>query len=480
MAAPNEKILTSPNMPHDEDAEALVLAAMIFSEETLQEALTELTSEDFFLPRNQVLFEALRDMFDAGIHPEAVTIIDWLTSEGTLDRAGGKQHLSQLLSIPPALTAFHQHTHILRRDAVLRKVLFASNSMAELALNAPKDTAELIDKAEKLIFEATESEISSKYVTLEDSLSDLFVELQHQADSGEHIIGVQTGFKQLDEHLLGLRSGQMVVVGARPSVGKTSFALNLAVQAAEHGAAVALFSLEMGANEIAPRLLSSRSQVPLQRIRGARIAQEEWAQIANATEELSKLDIMIDDSPGTTMTEIRAKARRMLHDKPNGLIIIDYLQLLSPAPGAANDSRATMVSEMSRGVKIMAKDLGVPVVALSQLSRKSEERVGKRPQLSDLRESGAIEQDADIVVLLDRSLTDEEAARKDRPDKGMTDFLIAKNRSGPTGIISMYFMGDSTKFVEIERSYPTDGEPPQPQPQQAAPAASAQQAPTQS
>lgn len=464
MAASYEKIMQSFRMPHDAEAESLVLAAMIFSEDTLQEALIELKLDDFYLPRNQVVYEALREMFDAGMHPEAVTLLDWLTTKKTLDRAGGKEYISQLVSIPPALTAFHQHTHILRRDAVLRKVLIASDAMTKLALDAPQDTAEVVDAAEKLIFEATESAVTSRYVTLEESLSDLFVDLKHQAESGEHIIGVKTGFYQLDEHLLGLRGGQMIVVGARPSVGKTSFALNLAMQAAEYGATIAFFSLEMSANEIAPRLLSARSLVPLQRIRGARIAQEEWAAIANATEALSKLDIMIDDTPGLTITEIRAKARRMLHNKPNGLIIIDYLQLLSATGSYVNDSRTTMVSDMSRGVKIMAKDLDVPVLALSQLSRKSEERVGKRPQLSDLRESGAIEQDADIVVLLDRSLTEEEENRKDRPAKGVTDFLIAKNRSGPTGKISMFFGGESTKFVEIDPNYSNESASAQNQP----------------
>lgn len=457
MATANTSKLAVTQMPHDAEAELLVLAAMMYSEEALQDGLTELKAEDFYLPRNQVVFSALRDMFDKGMHPDAVTLADQLTSSKMLDRAGGNEYIGKLVSVPPALTSFSQHASIIQRDAILRKVLIASNSMAELALDAPQEIAEVIDTAERYLFEATESAQKTTFVTLEESLQNLFVDLQEQAEKGEHIIGVRTGFSQLDEHLLGLRPGQMVVVGARPSVGKTSFALNLAVQAAEHGASVAFFSLEMGANEIAPRLLSSRSQVHLQRIRAARIAQEEWAAIANATEDLSKLDIMIDDTPGITVTEIRAKARRMLHNKENGLIIIDYLQLLSAPSGIyTNDSRATLVSEMSRGVKIMAKDLGVPVVALSQLSRKSEERVGKRPQLSDLRESGAIEQDADIVVLLDRSLTEEEAGRKDRPDSGVTEFLIAKNRSGPTGYIPMFFMRESTKFVEIEQGYAED------------------------
>jgi replicative DNA helicase len=243
----------------------------------------------------------------------------------------------------------------------------------------------------------------------------------------------------------------MIVIGARPGVGKTSFALNLMTQAAEKGASVVFFSLEMSKAEIAQRLLSTRSKIDLQKIKGAHIEGDEWQALSLAAQDLSELDITIDDTPGTTVTEVRAKARRLLHGKENGIVILDYLQLVSPPPGRRSDSRATEVSEMSRGIKIMAKDLEVPVVALSQLSRVSENRTGKRPQLSDLRESGAIEQDADVVLLLDRSTTPEEAEREDRPDMGITDFIVAKNRSGPTGVVPMVFMAEKTQFIELDR-----------------------------
>ena len=243
----------------------------------------------------------------------------------------------------------------------------------------------------------------------------------------------------------------MIVIGARPGVGKTSFALNLAINAAAKGASVAFFSLEMSKTEIAQRLLSAQARIPLSAIRGARIQDNQWPALLEATNDLSRLDIMIDDTPGTTVTEVRAKARRMLRGKEKGVVILDYLQLVSPPSNQRrSDSRATEVSEMSRGIKIMAKDLGVPVISLSQLSRQVESRTGKRPQLSDLRESGSIEQDADIVILLDRSMTPEEADRQDRPDENVTDFIIAKNRSGPLDIVPLMFLPGSTKFVEVD------------------------------
>ena len=305
-----------------------------------------------------------------------------------------------------------------------------------------------------MILSVTGDDIKSNYSTLEEVMEQLYNELGDMAASGTQSFGVNTGYPGIDQRLLGLRPGQMVVVGARPGVGKTSFALNLCVNAAAEGASVAFFSLEMSKIEIAQRLLSAQAKIGLMDIRSANIRDNQWPQILEATQDLSKLDIMIDDTPGTTVTEIRAKARRMLHGKEKGRVIIDYLQLLSaPAGTNRNDNRATIVGDMSRGIKIMAKDLGVPVVALSQLNRVVEGRTGKRPQLSDLRESGSIEQDADIVILLDRSMTDEEAERNDRPDKDVTEFIIAKNRSGPLAVVPLMFLPGSTKFVEVDQTH---------------------------
>ncbi len=437
-------------MPSNKDAEASILSAMMLSPDALTECLTELTAQDFYIPSHRLIFQAMHDLFNRGQAVDPVSLADVLKSRDELQRAGDLAYLIDLGGNTFALAGLHNYIDILRRDTTLRKLIEASAAITALAYDAPEDTREVVNIAESRIFEVTQRDIDNKYQSLEDVLSNLYSDLDKISKSNEPI-GVHTGFPRLDKNLLGLRPGQMIVVGARPGVGKTSFALNLAINAAAQGTSVAFFSLEMSAVEVGQRLLSSRAKINLSSIRSGHIRDNQWAELLQATMELSQLDMMIDDTPGTTVTEIRAKARRMLHHKEKGLIIIDYLQLLSPPSGGRRaDSRATEVSEMSRGIKIMAKDLGVPVVALSQLSRESERRTGKRPQLSDLRESGSIEQDADIVLLLDRSMTPEEAQRSDRPDTGMTNVIIAKNRSGPLDSVPLGFVANSTKFYEVD------------------------------
>lgn len=441
-------------MPQDPAAEKSVLSAMLVSQDALQDALVELKDEDFYIPSNRKIYAAMRALFDRNSPVDPVSLADYLKSEGELEKVGGMAYLLDLGNNTFALAGWRHHAEMLRRDNTLRRMITASAQISALAFDAPEDTKEVIDSAERMILSVTGDDIKSNYSTLEEVMEQLYNELGDMAASGTQSFGVNTGYPGIDQRLLGLRPGQMVVVGARPGVGKTSFALNLCVNAAAEGASVAFFSLEMSKIEIAQRLLSAQAKIGLMDIRSANIRDNQWPQILEATQDLSKLDIMIDDTPGTTVTEIRAKARRMLHGKEKGLVIIDYLQLLSaPAGTNRNDNRATIVGDMSRGIKIMAKDLGVPVVALSQLNRVVEGRTGKRPQLSDLRESGSIEQDADIVILLDRSMTDEEAERNDRPDKDVTEFIIAKNRSGPLAVVPLMFLPGSTKFVEVDQTH---------------------------
>lgn len=441
-------------MPQDLEAESSVLSAMMISAEALQECLIGLTPDDFFHPSNRIVFVAMREMFDKNRPIDAISLADQLRTQGDLERIGGRSFLLGLGNNSLALVGWRRYIEMLHRDTTLRKMIQASAQITALAFDAPEDTKEVVDRAEKLLLDVTNRDVRQSEQSLEEIMGELYEELEEQSMAGEKALGVQTGFPKIDECLLGLRPGQMIVLGARPGVGKTSFALNLATNAAYHGASVAFFSLEMSKAEIAQRLLAAEARIGLQEIRSARIRDDQWPQILEAVNQLSQLDIVIDDTPGTTVTEVRAKARRMLRGKKLGIVVLDYLQLVSPPQGGHRaDSRATEVGEMSRGIKIMAKDLGVPVVALSQLNRTVENRTGKRPQLSDLRESGSIEQDADIVCFLDRSMNEEEAAREDRPAVGETTFIIAKNRSGSLADVPLTFLASSTKFVEIDNHY---------------------------
>ena len=446
-------------MPQNAEAEKSVLNAMLLFPDALAECISDLTPNDFYIPSNRKIYETVIEMSSRGMPIDYISLSDYLKSKGELEAVGGQARLIDLFGDLNASQGWTRHAEMLRRDATLREMIIASAQITALAYDAPEDTKEVINQAERMLLSATDRELRSGYESLEDIMSSLYTELGDMVKSGKTRLGIDTGYPGIDSLLLGMRAGQMIVIGARPGVGKTAFALNLVLNAARAGASVAFFSLEMSKIEIAQRMLAiQQSQVKLGEIRAARITADKWDPLLKATEALSQLDIMIDDTPGTTMTEIRAKARRMLRGKENGIVVIDYLQLISPPPGRVRaDSRATEVAEMSRGAKIMAKDLKVPVVALSQLNRGTENRTGrasKRPQLSDLRESGSIEQDADIVILLDRSMTKEEAEEgKDRPRWGVTDFIIAKNRSGPTGRIELTFIPDSTKFMEVSNRY---------------------------
>ena len=445
------------SQPQNIEAEQSVLSAMIWNQDALGECLVTLKADDFYVPGNQVIFSALKNMFDDGRTIDLITLTDTLKSMGKLGFVGGPEYIIGL-GDSYVQSGLQAQIAIIRRCAMLRDIIKAMAGISALAYNAPEDTKEIVDRAEQMLLDVTERsrtlESFEGLNTLMPSYLDFLGELRQNGIEQ----GIMTGFPELDNRILGMRPGQMVVVGARPGVGKTSFALNVAVNAAKAGASVAFFSLEMSKQEIAQRLLASETTgVHMSEFRSGNINPANWETIISAIDTLQNLDIVIDDTAGTTVTEIRAKARRILKGKEHGLVVVDYMQLLSPPATRRAENRATEVSEMSRSLKMLSKDLGVPVIALSQLNRQVESRGktrdgsphARRPQLADLRESGSIEQDADIVLLLDRALTKEEAADPSRPDWGTAECIIAKNRSGETGSITLAFRAEDTKFISL-------------------------------
>lgn len=381
---------------------------------------------------------------------DAISLADKLQANGQLEAAGDRSYLADLNANTFALTNWRRHVEIVKRTSIQRELIRAAAEINALAYDAPEDINEVVEEAEHSLFNVTEKRISSTFTKMDTLIGDAFEELTRISAQGDSIIGVPTGFKDVDDLFHGFRGGDLVILAARPGVGKTSFALNMAVNAAKAGVAVAFFSLEMSGSQLTQRILCSEALVNLGKIRSGKIAEGDWGAIADASNTLSKLEMYIDDTPGLSIMEARAKARRELRhvvgtDK-KGLIIVDYLQLMQPPTVRRDGNRAVEVGEISRGLKVLAKEMDMPVIALSQLSRAVEMRGKKRPQLSDLRESGSIEQDADIVMFIDRSMDEMEAEDSGRPDLGTAELIVAKHRNGPTRDITLSFSPELTKF----------------------------------
>ena len=331
-------------LPNNIEAEANVLAAMMLSPEVVEDALVELVPDDFYRPSHKTIFTAMHEMYDRNIPIDSISLIDHLNSMGKLEAVGGEAYVIDLMGNTMALASWQHHAQIVRRDSMLREIIGATNQINALAYDAPTDTKEVIERAESMLLSVTEREVRSSYKTLSDFMVEAYNEAQEVSQNQGDVHGAPTGYPSLDRMLMGLREGQLIVLGARPAVGKTSFALNLALNAANAGYTVGFFSLEMSGKEIAQRFICAQAMVSMTNFRTGRISPQDWANINEATAELSKLDILIDDTPGTTVTEIRAKARRMLHNKEKAVIVLDYLQLVNPPAGKNyNGNRAVEV-----------------------------------------------------------------------------------------------------------------------------------------
>ena len=438
-------------IPSNIEAEKSVLAACMLNAEILEEIVLKLKPANFFRPAHRIIFEAICNLHARRIPVDQISLADNLNASGQLDAVGGRSYIVELADNTFALTNWSNHADIVKRTSVLRDLIYASTQISALAYNAPDDLDEVVEDAERTLFEVTEQRVSSSFTKMDALLTEAFEEITKLADRGSHMAGVPTGFKDVDNLFHGLRGGDLVILAARPGIGKTSFALNMATNAAKSGTSVAFFSLEMSASQLVQRILCAEARISLSKIRGGYISEGDWGAIADASNRLSKLELFIDDSPGLSILEARAKARRELRsvEPGKGLIIVDYLQLMQPPQTRRDGNRAVEVGEISRGLKVLAKEMNMPVIALSQLSRAVEMRGKKRPQLSDLRESGSIEQDADIVMFIDRSMDEIEAEQDGRPDLGTADLIVAKHRNGPTRDIKLAFVSEYTRFMDF-------------------------------
>ncbi len=436
--------------PQDLAAEQSVLGGMLLSRDAIADVVETLRPADFYRPAHQLVYDAVLDLYGRGDPVDAITVADALQKAGTLVRAGGAPYLLTLVSQVPTAANAGYYARIVGEKAVLRRLVEAGTRIVQLGYAADTgnagngDADQAVDRAQAAVYEVTERRISEDYQPLADLLMPTFDELEAIQSHDGTMSGSPTGFADLDALTNGLHPGQLVVVAARPAMGKSTLGLDFARSASVvHGRTSCIFSLEMSRSEITMRLLSAEARVSLGAMRSGRLTEDDWDRLARRMGELAEAPLFIDDSPNLTMMEIRAKARRLKQRKQLGLIVLDYLQLMS-SPRRV-ESRQQEVSEISRQCKLLAKELEVPIVAISQLNRSSEQRQDKKPMLSDLRESGAIEQDADVVILLHR----EDFYEPESPRAGEADFIVAKHRNGPTGTIPVAFQGMYSRFVDM-------------------------------
>ncbi|MEY2565519.1 MAG: replicative helicase [Actinomycetota bacterium] len=432
--------------PHNLEAEESLLGAMLLSRDAIASAVETCSADDFYKPAHGHIFEAITNLYGHGEPADPVTVADELRRADLLEAIGGVGILSSLQANTPATSNAARYARIVEEHALLRRLIGVAGEIAEMGYSVPEDIAQVVDEAETLVFKVAQRRVADTLKPIKELLEESLDRLEALFDRGEAITGVPTGYVDLDEQLAGLQPSNLLIVGARPGMGKTSFALGMVANAAmEAQTPVLFFSLEMSHSEISQRLLCAEARVDATRMRNGRLHESDWPKITHAIGRLAEAPIFIDDNPNVTVMDIRAKARRMKSRDGLGLVVVDYLQLMSGRARAEN--RQVEVSEISRSLKILARELEVPVVALSQLSRNLEMRADKRPVLADLRESGSLEQDADVVMFIYRDeLYDPESS-----DRGTAEVIVAKHRNGPTGKTQLAFLDHYTRFANMAR-----------------------------
>ncbi|HCC07902.1 MAG TPA: replicative DNA helicase [Clostridiales bacterium] len=432
--------------PHDIDAEKSVLGSMLMDQEAIIGAMEILTGDEFYRNDHKIIFEAITELFNKEEPVDIITVKNKIETKGYLEQIADLTYFSELVS--SVVTSIHvkNHAKIVKDKSILRRLINSSQKIMGLSYEGKNEINDLLNIAETDIFNISQNRSQEGYVKLKDILVQAFEKIEDVYHNKGKLTGIPTGFMDIDHKTAGLQSSDLILIAARPSVGKSTFAINIAQNAAiKYKIPTVIFSLEMSKEQLVNKMIASEAMIDLQKMRTGALEQEDWIKIARTMAPLSEAPIYIDDTPGISVSELRAKCRRLKMEKGIGLVVIDYLQLMTA--GGLQESRQQEISTISRTLKSIAREINAPVVALSQLSRACETRVDHRPMLSDLRESGAIEQDADVVMLLYR----DEYYNPDTDKKNQAEIIIAKQRNGPTGTVDLMFFGNYSKFANMQK-----------------------------
>ena len=439
----------SRTMPHDDVAEQSVLGGMLLSKDAIADVVESLRASDFYKPAHETIYEAILSLYGHGSPADAITVADELKKRGELTRVGGASYLHTLIASVPTAANAQYYAEIVKEHAIMRRLIEAGTKIAQLGYANETEVDTLVDQEQAEIYAVTDGNAKEDYVSFSEALEETINEIDANSNRPDGVYGVPTDFIEFDELTGGLHGGQMIVIAARPGVGKSTLALDIARSAAiHHQMTTVFFSLEMSRTELAMRILSAEGKISMGRLKKGDLDTEGWTNLATLQGRIDSAPLFIDDSPNMTLMEIRAKCRRLKQRNDLKLVVLDNLQLMSS--GKKVESRQQEVSEFSRRLKLLAKELDVPVIALSQLNRGSEQRTDKRPMVSDLRESGSIEQDADMVILLHR----EDMYNPDSERVGEADMIIAKHRGGPTRTIPLAFSGKYSRFNNMANEAP--------------------------
>ena len=435
--------------PHDIEAEQAVIGSMLTDKDAVVSAIEVLKEDDFYRDDNKAIYSAILNLYNRAEPIDIITVKAELETMGKFEQVGGLEYLAELPEKVPTTANSMKYIKIVEEKSTLRNLIKTANEIIELGYDPTEDVDDIMEGAEKKIFNIMQNKNQKGYSAMKDILVDSFTQLEELYNRKQHITGVPSGFTDLDYRTAGFHGSDLILIAARPAMGKSAFALNIATNAAVKAKVpVAIFSLEMSKEQMVNRILCSEAMVDSNKVRTGKLEEDDWTKLAEAIGPLSEAEIYIDDTPGISVMEIRAKCRKLKLEKNIGMVVIDYLQLVQGS-NQRNGRREQEISEISRSLKILAKELNVPVIALSQLSRAVEQRPDHRPMLSDLRESGAIEQDADIVMFLYR----DDYYNEDSDKKGIAEVIIAKHRGGSTGTVDLVWLGSYTKFVDLERRF---------------------------